>query len=143
MVDHPADIRLVFRHYPLDEECNPTLPKQVHAASCLASSAAECAGEQGKFWEYADLLFADQKEYTRPDLDMYAGAVSLDMDRFRACLNEGRTKDLVRQDLDEAQRIGIKATPTLVINGRLVEGLPSPERLALIIELEKQRTAKQ
>jgi len=140
--NHPNDIRVVFHHYPLDQDCNPGLSRQVHAGSCTAAFAAECAAEQGKFWEYADLLFVDQKVYTRQDLETYAGALSLDINRFNACLNEGRTKLYVQQDIDEAGRVGIKATPTLVINGRLIEGLPSPEQFATLLALEKKQMAQ-
>jgi protein-disulfide isomerase len=139
---NPEDIRLIFRHYPLDKECNSTLSQQVHAGSCEASFAAECAGEQGKFWEYADLLFVDQKVYTRQDLETYAGAVSLDMNRFNACLDEGHVKNRIQEDIEEAGRVGIKATPTLVVNGHLIEGLPSPDQFATMLALEKKQAAQ-
>jgi protein-disulfide isomerase len=139
---NPNDIRLIFRHYPLDSECNPKLDQQVHPTSCTASIAAECAGEQGQFWEYAELLFADQKEYTRADLENHASKLKLDLGRFQSCLNEVNTKDLVRKDIEEAERIGVKATPTLVINGHLIEGLPAPHKLASLVTAEKQRLGK-
>ena len=136
---NPTDVRLIFRHYPLDKECNPSLSQQVHPASCIAAFAAECAGEQGKFWEYADLLFVDQKAYTRQDLETYAGALSLDIARFNACLDEGRTKVRIQEDVEEAAKVGIKATPTLVVNGRLIEGLPSPDQFATLLAIEKRQ----
>jgi protein-disulfide isomerase len=127
----------------LDNECNASLPQQVHAASCLASYAVECAGEQGKFWEYADQLFMNQqKVYSRPDLEGYATTVSLNVNDFNACMNEGRTKQFVRQDIEEANRIGVNSTPTMVINGRVLPGAPTPEQFATIIEYEKQLVAK-
>jgi protein-disulfide isomerase len=57
-------------------------------------------------------------------------------------MNEGRTATLVKADVEEAERINVKATPTLVINGRMIEGLPSPQRLALILALEQQQATK-
>jgi len=140
--NNPNDVRLVFRHYPLDNECNSRLPQQVHASSCAAAAAAECAGEQGKFWEYTDLLFVDQKMYTRQDLETYAGALSLDMDRFDACLDDGRMKGRIQADLEEAGRVGIKATPTLVVNGHLIEGLPSPDQFATMLAIEKKQVGR-
>ncbi len=139
---NPNDVRLIFRHYPLDKECNSTLSQQVHARSCEAAFAAECAGEQGKFWEYADLLFVDQKEYKRQDLETYAGAVSLDMGRFNACLDEGRVKNRIQEDIEEAGRVGIRATPTLVVNGHLIERLPSLDQFATMLALEKKQAAQ-
>lgn len=115
----------------------------MHAASCLASYAAECAGEQGKFWEFADRLFADQqREFSRPDLDVHANAVGLDVDAFNACMNGGQTKGIVRKDVEEGIRVGVNATPTLVINGRVVEGLPTPEQFDAIVATEKRRAHK-
>ena len=138
---YPDDVRVVFHSYPLDNECNSSLPRQVHAASCLASYAAECASEQGKFWEFADRLFGDQqREFSRPDLEAHAGAVGLDLPRFNTCMNSGQTKEIVRRDVEEGIRIGVNATPTLVINGRVAEGLPTPEQFDAIIAIEKQRT---
>jgi protein-disulfide isomerase len=109
----------------------------------LASYAAECAGEQGKFWEYADQLFMNQnKVYSRPDLETYATAVGLNVVEFNVCMNEGRTKQFVRSDIEEAHRIGVNSTPTMVINGRVLPGAPTPEQFATIIEYEKQRGVK-
>ncbi|MGE0680337.1 MAG: thioredoxin domain-containing protein [Candidatus Binatia bacterium] len=139
---NPNDIRLIFRHYPLDSECNPKITHQVHPTSCAASIAAECAGEQGQFWEYAEQLFANQKEHTRTDLEDHARKLKLDLGRFQSCLSEVNIKDLVRKDIEEAERIGVKATPTLIINGHLIEGLPTPHKLASLVTAEKQRLGK-
>lgn len=140
---YPNDIRVVFHAYPLDNECNPSLPRQVHAASCLASYAAECASEQGKFWEFADRLFADQqREFSRPDLETHAAAVGLDVASFNTCMNSGQTKGIVRKDLEEGIRIGVQATPTLIVNGRVIEGLPTPEQFDTIVAIEKRRAGK-
>jgi protein-disulfide isomerase len=139
---NPNAIRLIFHHYPLDSSCNPNVPQQVHPGSCAASVAAECAGEQGKFWEYADLLFSDQKEYTPADFSGLAGKLNLDLNRFQSCIDDGKVKEHIRRDIEEAERIGIKATPTLIINGHFIEGLPAPQKLASLITVEKQRTGK-
>ena len=140
---YPNDVRVVFHSYPLDNECNSSLQRQVHAASCLASYAAECAGEQGKFWEFADRLFGDQqREFSRPDLEVHANAVGLDINAFNACMNSGQTKGVVRKDVEEGIRVGVNATPTLIVNGRVVEGLPTPEQFDTIVAIEKQRAGK-
>jgi protein-disulfide isomerase len=139
---NPDDMRIIFRHYPLDQTCNPNLRAQVHPGACAAAIAAECASEQGKFWEYADLLFADQKQYTRQDLEGHAATLDLDLEGFAACLDDSRMRSRIDEDIEEAERINVKATPTLIINGRLIEGAPPPEKLATLITLEKQRAAK-
>ena len=115
----------------------------MHAASCLASYAAECASEQGKFWEFADRLFADQqREFSRPDLEVHATAIGLDVANFNTCMNSGQTKGIVRKDVEEGISVGVQATPTLIVNGRVVEGLPTPEQFDVIVAIEKQRVRK-
>ena len=136
---NPDDVRIVFRHYPLDQQCNTGMKSQVHPGACAASMAAECAAEQGKFWEYADLLFADQTKFKRTDFDAHARTARLDFEQFSACMDDGRTEALVKNDIDEALRLEIKATPTLVVNGRLIRGLPPVGKLATLVTLRKQQ----
>lgn len=137
---NPDDVRLVFRHYPLDRGCNSGMKNQVHPGACAAAVAAECAGEQGNFWEYADLLFTDQTRFARADLEAHAEALRLNIKGFRACLEETRIRDLVRDDIEEAERIDVQATPTLVANGRLIQGVPPAGKLATLVTLVKTQT---
>ena len=83
-----------------------------------------------------------QKVYSRPDLEGYATTVGLNVSDFNACMNEGRTKQFVWNDIEEAHRIGVNSTPTMVINGHILPGAPTPEQFATIIEYEKQQAAK-
>ena len=136
---NPSDVRIVFRHYPLDQQCNTGMKSQVHPGACAAAGAAECAAEQGKFWEYAGLLFADQTKFKRTDFETHARTARLDFEQFSACMDEGRTEALVKNDIDEATRIEVKATPTLVVNGRLIRGLPPIKKLATLVTLQKQQ----
>jgi protein-disulfide isomerase len=139
---NPNDLQVIFHHYPLDSDCNPSVTQQVHPASCAASISAECAGEQGKFWEYADLLFAEQIEYTRADLDGFAKTLNLDLPQFQTCLADPKIRERIGRDIAEADKIGVKATPTIVANGHLIEGMPTPNKLASLITVEKQRVKK-
>ena len=136
---NPDDVRIVFRHYPLDQQCNTSMQGQVHPGACAASMAAECAAEQGKFWEYADLLFAEQTRFKRTDFDAHARTARLDFEQFSACMDDGRATALVKNDIDEALRLEIKATPTLVVNGRVIRGLPPVSKLATLVTLQKQQ----
>ncbi len=136
---NPSDVRIVFRHYPLDQQCNTGMQSQVHPGACAAARAAECAAEQGKFWEYADRLFAEQTEFKRTDFDAHARTARLDFEQFGACMDDGRTEALVKNDIDEALRLEIKATPTLVVNGRIIRGLPPVNKLATLVTLQKQQ----
>ena len=140
---NPNDVRIVFRHYPLDQQCNTAMKGQVHPGACTAALAAECAGEQGKFWEYADLLFADQTKYKREDFEEHAKTAGLDSEPFSTCLDERRHESLVKSDIQEAHRIEIKATPTLVINGRVIRGIPPIKKLASLVTLQNKQLATQ
>ena len=71
-----------------------------------------------------------------------ANAVGLDINAFNTCMNSGQTKGVVRKDVEEGIRVGVNATPTLVVNGRVVEGLPTPEQFDTIVAIEKQRAGK-
>ncbi len=133
-----GEVRVVFHHYPLDQACNP-IAQQVHPSSCAAAIASECAGDQDAFWAYADRLFANQKRFSRAELVDHAEALDLDRERFESCLGDTRMADRVRRDVEEGQRLGISATPTLIINGRVIEGLPPPKKLATLVTLQQQQ----
>lgn len=130
------NIRLVFRHYPLDAACNPQMQHSLHPDACQAAAAAECAGRLGKFWEYHDRLFENQKTLDRDSLFRYARELGLDIDAFRTCLDDPATMSRVREDVAAGQRLGVESTPTMFINGRRVSGALDPRfyPMAFIIE---------
>jgi protein-disulfide isomerase len=103
-------------------------PLPFHNNAQGAAEAAMAAHEQGKFWEYAEKLFANQRALSRPDLEKYAGEVGLDMGKFKDALDKGKFKDAIQKDKDLGQRVGAGGTPTFFINGRkLVGAQPFPE----------------
>lgn len=95
--------------------------------SQASAEGAYCAGDQGKFWEYHDTLFSNWTgenvgDFTPAKLKQYAASVGLDQVAFEQCLSSGKMADRVQQDLQNAQRDGIKGTPSFLINGTMVEG---------------------
>ena len=90
--------------------------------ACLAAYAAECAGKQRRFWEYHDLLFENGERLGRDALVTYAQRIGLDTSAFERCLEDPATRARVTADVEAATRAGVNSTPTLFINGRLVEG---------------------
>jgi protein-disulfide isomerase/uncharacterized membrane protein len=134
------DVSLVFRHFPLDTSCNPNLTQQKHPDACLAACAAECAGRQGRFWEYHDALFENHDHLERESLFHYARDLGLDLAAFRTCLDDPGTRARVVEDVEAGTRFGIASTPTLFINGRHVEGALDREYYdyALILERHAQ-----
>lgn len=91
-----------------------------------AAYAAECANEQGKFWEYHDKLYSEwfgenSGAYTRTNLKKYAAELHLDMVQFNTCLDSDRYATLVLEYLIEALQIKLPGTPTFLINGRKID----------------------
>lgn len=92
-----------------------------------AAAAAYCAADQGKFWEYHDLLFANQNgensgDFTSKRLFAFADRLGLDASVFKSCYNSGKYRQQVLDDLARGQSLGVTATPTFVVNGTLVQG---------------------
>jgi protein-disulfide isomerase len=113
LAEFGADLRYVFRHLPLED---------VHEHARLAAEAAEAAGAQGRFWDMHDLLFTQQGALTIHDLLGYAGALGLDVDRFRAELGKRKYALRVERDIDSADQSGVTGTPTFFANGLRYHG---------------------
>jgi len=106
-------VRYVFRDFPLTS---------IHPQAEKAAEAAECAGEQGKFWEYHDMLFQNQKALEIIDLKAYAVELGLDESAFNFCLDSDKYADEVGKDIEDGKSYGVGGTPTVFINGRKVVG---------------------
>lgn len=98
------------------------LPLPFHAHAVPAAVAARCAGEQGRYWEFREALFAGQARLATAPYDEIARHFGLDVGRFGECRRDGRQEANVRADLALARSHGIASTPTFVI-GRLVDGV--------------------
>ena len=109
---YPTQVRLAFKQYPLP----------MHKKSPLAHEAALAAGEQGKFWEMHDLLFADQDKLSHEDLIAKAKQLNLDVRRFTRDLDSHLFKPAVDADRQEGNRLGVDGTPFFFINGHAISG---------------------
>jgi protein-disulfide isomerase len=125
LAKHQDDVAIAFRDMPI---------AQIHPFAQGAAEAARCAGEQGKFWEYHDLLFADQSKLDRSGLLDKARSLRLDEKQFDACLSSGKYKDQIQRDLQEGMRAGITGTPGFVINGAFLSGNQSESTFEQIIQ---------
>lgn len=103
-----GQLRVVFRHFPLEE---------AHPHALAAAEAAEIAASQGHFWEMHDLLFDHQAHLKQKDLEHYAGQLGLDMTRYRAELDDHIYLQKVREDIESGRASHIRATPTFFLNG--------------------------
>jgi protein-disulfide isomerase len=127
------DVRLVFKH----------LPSEGHRNSLAAARAAYCAGEQDRFWQFHDALFA-AKELSSEFLGELASSLGLGHEKFAECFSAERSRTAVVRDIEAARRYRIDSTPSFLINGKLVKGaLPLPEFQSLIErELQQQSPRK-
>jgi cyclophilin family peptidyl-prolyl cis-trans isomerase len=92
-----------------------------------AAEAAECAAEQGKFWDYHDKLFASQNgenqgAFSQDNLKKFAADLKLDTAKFNQCLDSGKYADKIKQSNDAAGQLGVNSTPTILINGVYIPG---------------------
>jgi protein-disulfide isomerase len=122
-------VRIVFKDFPLPN--HPEAPK--------AAEAAHCAGEQGKYWELHDRMFANQQALQVPMLKQYALAVGLDMNAFNECLDSGKHAARVTENLRSGEALGVSSTPTLYVNGRPVVGAQPFDYLKAVIDEELAR----
>lgn len=107
--------------------------------SLSSAEAAYCAREQGKFWEYHDILYdnwngENQGAFSDPRLLAFAEKIGLDVNQFKTCYNNHQYRDTANKDRDTALSLGINATPTLLINGKIFQGGLSYDNLAKEIE---------
>jgi len=90
-------------------------PLSFHQNAQKASEAGKCAGDQGKFWQMHDRLFANQKAIGKDDLSKHAEAIGVDMLKFKECLDSGRHSDEIKREMAEGQKAGITGTPAFLI----------------------------
>jgi protein-disulfide isomerase len=110
-------------------------PLPMHPHAQKAAEAAHCAGVQGKYWEYHDLLF-DSKKLEVADLKEDAHKLNLDSAAFDKCLDSGQEAQAVGAQYSESQRLGINGTPAFFINGRFLSGAASYDQLHAAIQQE-------
>jgi protein-disulfide isomerase len=103
-------VRVVFRHFPLEE---------VHSHALAAAQAAEAAGGQGKFWPMHDLLFAHQDHLKINHLHSYAEQLGLDMARYTAEMDDEVYLQRIREHMEGGRRSGVRGTPGIFVNGRI------------------------
>lgn len=120
-------ILFVYRHFPIVIS---------HPYALKAAEASEAAGEQGKFWEYHDLIFDNQENMTSKDLIAHAKKLNLDMKKFEEALNSGKFKDKVTGDMDDGGKFGVTATPTFFINGQKHQGVLQFDQFKSLIDSE-------
>lgn len=123
--DYQGKVAWVYKHFPLDS---------LHPFARTAAEASECASEQGKFWEYADKLYENQKSFSQDYFPQLAGELNLDVDKFNSCLSSGKYKDRVNANQEEGLAAGITGTPGIYVNEQLIKGALPYESFKQVID---------
>jgi protein-disulfide isomerase len=123
-------LRIVWKDFPLT---------QIHPQAFKAGEAGHCAGEQGKYWEYHDRLFANQQALQPADLKKHAADLGLDAAAFATCLDSSKFGERVRDGVSQGTSLGVNSTPTIFINGRRLSGAQPLEVFVAVIDEELSR----
>jgi protein-disulfide isomerase len=126
---YPGKVRLVYKDLPLDG---------LHPNARQASEAARCANEQGKFWQFHDVLYSGSvgTDVSMEALGGAAAKAGLDPAAFKTCLDSDKHLAGIQRDVDHAQQLGLSGTPAFFVNGRLLTGAQPFEGFAKIIDEE-------
>ncbi|RKH41140.1 DsbA family protein [Corallococcus sicarius] len=124
--DYGSKLRVVMRQNPLS----------FHANAKPAALAALAAGEQGKYWDMHDLLFANNKKLDAASLESYAKQIGLDVAKWKADMEQSRLSDAISKDQTLASQLGANGTPAFFINGRFLSGAQPIENFKGLIDEE-------
>lgn len=125
--------KFVYRDFPLTS---------IHEEAQKSAEAGECADEQGKFWEYHDLLYSRQSDLSVKNYKAWAAELGLNTAQFNECLDSGKYMAEVQKDFRDGQQAGVRGTPGTFVNGRLVEGALPFSQFQSIIEEELKKIGK-
>ncbi len=125
------DVTLVFKHFPLGTDCNPTLGRNMHPRACALAAAAVAAHMQGQFWAFHDALFATSLNPSEEQLAGISADIELDLARFNADRSSDEAALKVRRDVELGVQLGVTETPAVFVNGKRVpsDGLRMLARL--------------
>jgi protein-disulfide isomerase/uncharacterized membrane protein len=128
-------VLFVFKHFPMNPDCNAGVKNKKHRSACQASKAAVCAKEQGVFWKFHDLAYKNQHQLGDDYLRTYAVDAGADGAAYDTCMTAPATLDVVRHDAAVGTSLDVHGTPRIFINGNLYRSGSSAEVMARAIEV--------
>ena len=131
MKAYPKDLKFVYKQFPL---------VSIHQNAMNASKAALAAQKQGKFWEYHDKLFENQRALDLESLKKYAGEIKLDVAKFEKYMNSPEVQQQIDEESKLAQSSAVSGTPTLFIAGKRVSDRSVDGLKKMIDEALKQKS---
>jgi len=122
-------VRVVYKHYPIEN----------HAKAWPAALASMAAHEQGKFWEFHDMLMFKQNEWRAVEDPVkifirYAESLGLDKDKFKQALSNKNLREAVQKDMEQAKKLQVQATPTFFVNGVMVRGAVDIDYFSKVVD---------
>jgi protein-disulfide isomerase len=127
MNNYPGKIRFVYRDFPLST---------IHASATMTAEAANCAGDQEKYWAFFDAVFSGAENLSDQAIQTYAASIELDMETFNQCLSSHKYKSEVEADFEYAAELGVQSTPTFFVNGLAVIGAQPYQVFSSLVEQE-------
>ena len=119
-------VKFVYRDFPLS----------FHPYAQPGAEAADCAGDQGKYWEYHDKIFASQASLSDSSWEQFATDIGLNLNTFKTCFSSGKHRAEVQKDFNDGQAAGVSGTPAFFINGKLISGAQPYSVFKQIIDAE-------
>jgi len=129
MKEYEGKIKMVYRDFPLS----------FHDRAVPAAVAANCAGEQDKYWDMHGLLMGNQRALTDADLTAHATTLALDLDKWNTCRQDPAQAAEVNKDFEDGQKVGVSGTPAFFVNGIMLSGAVPFAQFKEIIDRELQQ----
>ena len=129
MEEYAGQVKMVYRDFPLG----------FHDRAIPAAVAANCAGEQNKYWEMHQLLMADQRSLAEENFVSHAQTLSLDMTKWNTCRQDPSQEAEVKKDMEDGAALGVTGTPAFFINGIMLSGAQPFEQFKEVIDRELER----
>ena len=123
---YKGKIKWIFKDFPLER----------HKGAKELANAARCAGEQGKFWDYQDFIFSSNQYPDIREQRRYAEYSGLNLNKFDDCIKTKKYIPMIEKDIKDGQNVGVSYTPTFIINGQLISGMPTIEKFKKLIDDE-------
>ncbi|MEQ1505453.1 MAG: thioredoxin domain-containing protein [Myxococcota bacterium] len=141
LVTEMPEVQVRFRSFPLSAECNASAARGGRPEVCRAAMAAQCANRQGKFWEFSDLVFANQQKLGDELLSAAANQVGLDFDAFSSCMSDPQILREVQEDAASGAAVNILGTPTMFLKGATsgwIETCWGAQGVAALVQAQKK-----
>ena len=132
---YPGKIRVIFKHFPLDQNCNSSLQGSGHHSACEAAKLAHCAHQQGQFEAVYETLFEKQNLFQPGHvLELIQPLPGIQLTSLEACMNSPETQVKIVQDIQAGTKHKVEGTPTFFVNGHKIVGILPPQEWYKIID---------